>query len=130
MFKIMLIVAVVVLVMHGLIHLMGTASYMKLAEVQGLPYKTTVLGGRWNVGELGITVFGALWGLAAIGFVVTALAVWFDWAWWRPALAGVTLFSLVLTALDWNVAFAGVIVNLAILVWLWVGPRLTAVLAR
>ncbi len=46
MSKFIMIVAVLVLALHGLIHLMGTASYMKLADIQGLPYKTTVLGGR------------------------------------------------------------------------------------
>lgn len=125
MFKIMLIVATVVLVLHGLIHLMGTASYMKLAEVQGLPYKTTVLGGSWDLGTSGMAVYGALWAVAAIGFVVTALAFWFGWAWWQPALLGVTLFSLALTALDWNVAFTGVIVNLVILALVWFAPRLS-----
>ena len=126
MLKIMIMVATVVLALHGLIHLMGTASYMKLAEVQGLPYKTTVLGGRWDLGTSGIAVYGALWAVAAIGFAVTALAFWFGWGWWQPVLLSVTLFSLLLTALDWNVAFAGVIVNLAILILLGLGPRIAA----
>lgn len=129
MFKLMVIVATIVLVLHGLIHLMGTASYMRLAEVQGLPYKTTVLGGRWDLGAGGIAAYGALWAVAAVGFVVVALAFWFGGAWWQPALVAVTLLSLVLTALDWNVAFAGAIVNLVILLWLWLGPRLRADLA-
>ena len=121
MLKIMVIVATVVLVLHGLIHLMGTASYMKLAEVQGLPYKTTLLGGRWELGAGGIAVYGALWAVAAVGFVVAALAFWLGWSWWQPMLIGVTLFSLLLTFLDWHVAYAGVIVNLAILAVLWLG---------
>ena len=65
-------------------------------------------------------------GPAAIGFAVTALAFWFGWGWWQPVLLSVTLFSLLLTALDWNVAFAGVIVNLAILILLGLGPRIAA----
>ena len=100
MLKMMIIVATLVLVLHGLIHLMGTASYMKLAEVQGLPYKTTVLGGRWDLGAGGIAVYGALWAVAAVGFVIAALAFWFGWAWWQSALVAVTLLSLALTALD------------------------------
>jgi hypothetical protein len=128
MLKIMFIIAMIVLTLHGLIHLLGTASYLKLAEVQGLPYKTTVLGGRWDLGATGMTVYGALWAVAAIGFVLAALAFWFGWAGWQSALLGVTLFSLLLTALDWNVAFAGVIINLAILALLGLGPRLAAAL--
>lgn len=60
MTNILLILASIALVLHGFIHLMGTASYLKWAEVQGLPYKTTVLGGRWDLGERGISVFGLL----------------------------------------------------------------------
>ncbi len=120
--RIVTIIASVILVLHGLIHLMGTAAYMKLAEIQQLPYKTTVLGGRWDLGSSGTAVFGMLWAVAAIGFVLTAVALFGNWDWWRSVLIGVTLFSLVLTSLDWGVAYAGVIVNLAILLMLFLGP--------
>jgi hypothetical protein len=130
MLKIMIIVASIVLILHGLIHLMGTASYMKLTAVQGLPYKTTVLGGYWDLGASGMALYGALWAVAAIAFMVAAVAFWFGWVWWQPILLGATLFSLVLTALDWHVAFAGVIVNVAILVLLGLGPRLAAIFPR
>lgn len=129
MLKIMLIVATIVLFLHGLIHLMGTAAYLKLAVIQQLPYKTTVLGGRWDLGASGIAVYGVLWAVAAVGFVVAALAFWFGWAGWQPLLLGVTLLSLMLTGLDWNVAYAGVIVNVVLLVLLWLGPRITAALS-
>ncbi|HRW09865.1 MAG TPA: hypothetical protein P5121_32410 [Caldilineaceae bacterium] len=125
MLKVLVAVAAVVLLLHGLIHLMGTASYLKFATVEGLPYKTTVLGGRWDLGAGGIAAFGVLWGMAALGFVATALAFWFGWSWWQPALVGVTLVSLVLTALDWDVAYAGVGINLAILLLLWLRPSLS-----
>ena len=63
-------------------------------------------------------------------FVVAALAFWFGWAGWQPLLLGVTLLSLALTALDWDVAFAGVILNIVILALLGLGPRLTSWFAR
>ncbi len=129
MLKIMLIVATIVLVLHGLIHLMGTVAYLKLGVIQQLPYKTTVLGGHWDLGASGIAVYGLLWAVAAIGFVVAVLAFWFGWGGWQPLLLGVTLLSLVLTGLDWNVAYAGVIVNVVLLVLLWLGPRITAALS-
>jgi len=126
MLKIMLIIAAIVLVLHGLIHLMGTAVYMKLAPVQGFVYKTTLLGGRWDLGAGGMALFGALWLVPAIGFVVAAVALWLGATWWQPLLFSVTLFSLALTALDWNIAFAGVVVNLVILALLWLEPRFTS----
>ncbi len=120
--KVLTVIIALALTLHGLIHLMGTVTYMKLGAVQGLTYKTTLLGGRWNLGESGIAVYGALWALAAIGFVAAAIALLAGWDWYRPALAGTAIFSLALTALDWKVAFAGVILNLVILAWLWLAP--------
>lgn len=123
MAKIILIMSIAVLVLHGLIHLMGTSVYMKLAPVEGFVYKTTLLGGRWDLGTGGISLFGALWLIPAIGFVVAAVGLWLGATWWQPVLLTVTLCSLVLTVLDWNIAFAGAVINLVILGILWLGPR-------
>lgn len=123
MSKTILIIATAILVLHGLIHLMGTSVYMKLASVEGFVYKTTVLGGRWDLGTGGISLFGALWLVPALGFVVAAVGLWLGAPWWQALLLPVTLFSLVLTALDWNIASAGAVVNLVILALLWLGPR-------
>lgn len=120
------IIIAVVLILHGLIHLMGTAAYLKLADVQGLAYKTTVLGGRWDLGELGIGIFGVLWAVAAIGFVVVPIAWLMNKNWWRSALVVVTLLSLVLTALNWETAKTGVAVNLVNLAILWLWPMFVA----
>ena len=114
--KLALSFVVVVLIVHGLIHLMGATVYLRLGEVQGLPYKTTVLNGRLDLGSTGIGVFGALWIVPALGFVLAAMALAFGWNWWLPALVGAALASLVLTGLDWNVAYAGAIVNVVIVV--------------
>jgi hypothetical protein len=94
---------------------MGTAAYLKLASVTGIQYKTTLLNGRWDVGDIGIRVFGVLWAVAAAGFVAAAVALFTRSPWWRSMLLPVTGLSMVLTALDWNVAFAGFVVDVAIL---------------
>ena len=96
---------------------------MQLGAVEGFSYKTTLLGGRWDVGEGGIRFFGALWIVPAVGFVLAALAFVFGWGWWLPLLSSITLFSLVLTVLDFRVAYAGIVVNLVILALLWLGSR-------
>lgn len=120
--KTLSIIVAILLVLHGLIHLMGTVTYLKLGTVQGLTYKTTLLNGRWDWGEGGIRIYGALWGLAALGFVIAAIAMLTGAAWWRPLLGGVTMLSLALTALDWQDAFAGAVLNLVILAWLGIAP--------
>ena len=116
----------VVLALHGLIHLLGFASYLKLATVATLPYKTAVLGGRLDLGSAGTSVFGLAWGVAALGFVLVAAAFLFSWTWWRPALIAVTLLSLVITVLDYSPAKAGIVLNLTILALLVLAPRLAA----
>jgi hypothetical protein len=108
-----------VLACHGLIHLMGAAAYLKLGSIQGLAYKTTVLGGRLDLGEFGIGVFGALWAFAALGFISSVSGMLTNQTWWRTVLLIVTLLSTILTILDSSVAFIGVLVNVAILVMLW-----------
>lgn len=124
MAKIALAFAVFVLVGHGLIHLMGTAVYMRLADVKGLTYKTTLLSGHWELGAGGIRVFGALWVLPTIGFVAAALALATGWGWWQPVLLWTTLLSLALTGLDWSNAFMGAITDTAILVLLRLRPHI------
>jgi hypothetical protein len=109
------------LIVHGLIHLMGTTVYMKLGRIEGLPYKTSLLNGRWQLGEPGMRVFGALWALPAIGFVLAGVAAIVNVGPW-PSLAGVAaLVSLVLTILDFKAAFAGALLNLLIIVVVWAG---------
>lgn len=106
----------VVLVVHGVVHLLGTAVYLQLAEVADFTYKTTLLGGVIDVGDAGMQVFGVLWAVAAVGFVASAGALVTDWDQWRLLLVGIATFSLILTGLDYTVAYAGVVVNLGIIV--------------
>jgi hypothetical protein len=106
--------------LHGAVHLLGTAVYLKLTTIPEFPYKTTLLGGRWDLGPGGIRMFGLLWAVVAAGFLGTALALLLDWTEWRALLLVVTLGSLGLTVLDWTVAYAGIAVNGAILAALFV----------
>ena len=119
----MKIIAAIVLALHGLIHLMGTFAYLRILEIPSLPYKTIFLGGRIDLGEVGTGVFGALWGVAAIGFVVASIAMLTNRSWWRLVLLAVTLLSLVITILDSSLAFAGVVLNVVILLGLWLEWR-------
>ncbi|MEW5930223.1 MAG: ABC transporter permease [Gemmatimonadota bacterium] len=118
-----------VLALHGLIHLMGATVYMKLGTVEGMPYRTTLLDGHWDLGDGGIRVFGALWAVAAVGFVAAAAGWLGGWRPWQPVLVAATLLSLALTTLDGTRAPVGIAVNLAILVALWLAPQLVERLA-
>jgi hypothetical protein len=115
MSKIIQIICALILFFHGLIHLMGTTVYMKLGDLDGFPYKTSILNGRVDLGESGIYIFGVLWAVAAICFVISAAGLFTRWKWNPSLLAGTSILSLVLTGLDWEIASTGFIVNIAIL---------------
>ena len=126
MTKVIPLLAALFVALHGLVHLIGTAAYMRLGRLEGLPYKTTLLGGRWDVGEGGMSVFGALYAVAAAAFVAAALAWQLRWDSWQALLLGAALFSLVITALDWQKAYVGVLVNVVILGALLLAPRIAS----
>ncbi|HEU0299892.1 MAG TPA: hypothetical protein VFR37_10565 [Longimicrobium sp.] len=119
--------AALLLLVHGLIHLMGMTVYMRLGEIDGMEYRTTLLDGRWEVGDGWIRVYGALWGLAAIGFSAATAGWMTGWEPWRAVLVAVALVSLVLTVLDWRNAFLGAGINVVILALVWLAPRLSAI---
>ncbi len=119
MIKIISIAFMALLAAHGLIHLMGLVAYWPLGKIAELPYKTTLLSGRWEVGASGMRLFSALWLLAALGFVTAAIALAFGRPWWAPILLGTVVLSLVVCILDWKVASVGGWVNVALLVLLF-----------
>jgi uncharacterized membrane protein YhdT len=116
-----LYVAAALLTLHGLVHLMGLVAYWPITTLQGIPYKTTLLDGRWDLGKTGIRLFSVVWLVAAIGFVIAAAGMVTHQDWWQVALAGVTLLSLVIAALDVRVAFMGVLIDALILGALVIG---------
>ena len=130
MSKTIQIIFAIALGLHGLIHSIGPTVYMKLTEIQGFSYKTTLLDGRWDIGENGIRIFGALWVLPAVAFIVAAIALLAGWEWWRLVLVAGTFLSLVLTVLDWRIAYAGIVINIVILAVVWLGPRITFLSSR
>jgi hypothetical protein len=112
------------LLAHGVAHLVGFVSSWKLATLAELPYKTTVFSGHVDVGDAGIRVMGVLWLLAALAFLVAAIAVATEAGWAvRFTVAGV-IASLMLCLVGWPDARVGVAVNLGLVLLLAIGARL------
>jgi hypothetical protein len=111
------------MILHGIAHLVGFAGSWHLGE---LPYKTTVLGGRVDLGDTGIRAAGLLWLTAAMAFVVVGAGTALDYSWWAKAALYLTLASLALTIMEFPEAKLGLVVNLAILAVLVVSTRATA----
>lgn len=124
MSQVLFYLATGVVFLHGLIHLMGFATYWQFATIDQLPYKTALLKGAWEVGKPGIRLFGLLWLAVAAAFVIAGLGMLGGTAWWQPLLLATAIASLVVTLLDYDVAYAGVAINVVMLVVLVVGPLL------
>ena len=100
---------------HGVAHLVGFSAAWALSPAK-IPHLTTVVGGRFAIGEAGIRVVGVLWLVAALAFAVLALGAATQAAWWPHATVVVTLASLGLCVLGWPEAKVGVALNLGLLV--------------
>jgi hypothetical protein len=116
MLRIAYFVAIAIVIIHGLIHLLGFVAYWPLGEIAELPYKTTLLNGRFNVGQTGMRLFGLLWLMAAVGLVGSAAGLVAEQSWWLPLMFAAVLVSLVVTVLDWSNAFRGALLSLVMLV--------------
>jgi len=111
----------ILLAAHAIAHLPGfLVSWRIIPGHQDLPYRTTILGGRFDVGTTGSRVVGLMWLVA--GFVVgLASVVVFRNAdnWWTYTGAAVA-FSTFMTLLGWPDSRTGAVLNtvvIAFLVW-------------
>jgi hypothetical protein len=111
----MRIALAVLLALHGIAHMVGFIGSWHLNPAAGIPYKTTLLAGHVDVGDVGIRSMGILWLLAAIAFLVAAAGTALGTQWWVKTVAVVATVSLALTVLQWPEARIGLFVNLAIL---------------
>ncbi|MGE5926622.1 MAG: ABC transporter permease [Gemmatimonadota bacterium] len=109
----MRIALAVFLALHGFAHFVGFAGSFGLAE--SIPYKTTILGGTVDLGDMGIRAFGALWLLAGGAFLVASAAAMTNQEWWLKALLAAATFSLVLSLMALPEARIGVLLDVLIL---------------
>ena len=110
----MRILLAILMALHGVAHLVGFAGSWQLAP-DGIPYKTTVLGGRVDLGDVGIRTVGLLWLVTAVAFAIAAGAAVTRTPWWPQLALGVAVVSLLLSSTEWPEARIGVGVNVVII---------------
>ena len=120
----MRIALAVLMTLHGIAHLVGFAGAWQLSAAANVRYKTTVLGGHFDLGDAGIRAIGLLWVLAAIAFVAVSAGAMLHAEWWLEAAVLVVIGSLALTILELPEARIGAVVNVALLAMLLVALRL------
>ena len=104
------ILFVIILFIHGLIHLLGFVKEWQLAKVEQLTGKTLIpLSGSLS------KIVGAFWLLICILFVVSASVYLVKKEWWWMMAAAVLIVSQILIILYWQDARFGTIANIIIL---------------
>jgi hypothetical protein len=78
---------------HGIGHLPGFAVSWRLLTTAELPYRTSILGGRLDLGDAGIRAWGLVWLALSIAFGVIAVGIWSRSSWWLGALTAVVGIS-------------------------------------
>ncbi|HSU17978.1 hypothetical protein [Longimicrobium sp.] len=110
--------------LHGIAHLPGFLNSWELMAMEEIPYHTTVLSGRLDLGDAGIRALGVLWLAFAAVFVACAGGALAHGTWWLPWAMGAALGSLVLSAAEWPEARIGVGVNAGLIAALVIGAKL------
>ncbi|MHB1325646.1 MAG: hypothetical protein ACYDGS_01295 [Thermoleophilia bacterium] len=89
-----------------------------------MPYRTTLLSGKADIGNAGIRIFGLFWLVAATAFIYVGAGAILGTPWWLNLLPGTTMFSLLLSILSWPESKIGVLINIIILTVLVISTSL------
>jgi hypothetical protein len=106
------------ILVHGFCHLVGFLVPWNLITTKEEPYKTTLLAGAFDVGDVGIRMVGLLWLLAGLAFAFDGVGAFAGWPWWRWAAFGLAVASLVLCVFGLPGAKIGIPANLLLLAYL------------
>lgn len=115
---------------HGVAHLVGFLVPWKLIAAPDMPFKTTLLAGRVDVGEAGIRVVGVLWLLTAVVMVATALGLAVQARWAGSIVLPVLAVSLVLCLVELPHARIGLVLNGVLVPLLLLHPALSPAVMR
>ena len=104
------------LVAHGIAHLVGFVVPWRLLVSAEMPYKTTILAGRMDVGANGIRFVGVLWLLVGAMTIGAGIAWPLNWPDPIVLTAAALLLSLLLCIVEWPLTKIGLAVNVVLLV--------------
>jgi hypothetical protein len=108
-------VAAVALALHGVIHLIGFMSPWRIASFEGFAYRTTVLGGAQDIGDVGVRLIGLVWLGLTLGFLAAGHAVWRRRSWAVVLTGAIALVSLIVCVAGLPETATGVGVDVVIL---------------
>ena len=103
------------LVLHGIAHLVGFVVPWRILQAEEMPYSTTLLAGRIEVGDLGAKIVGLVWLGLAVAFLVGAGFVWVQRQGWSNFVVFAAAASLLFSILGLPAARLGIPINIALI---------------
>ena len=120
--KIIAIGIAILLVIHGMIHLIGFRVYGQGVPMAEMSFKTTFFNDSVDLGISGTRVYGWLWLLPTLGFILAGAGFFLHTSWWQPVLIVASLASLIITGMDWKNAFPGTLIDMVLLAVILFSP--------
>ena len=105
-----------ILIIHGIAHLVGFVVPWKIAQLEEMPFKTTLFYGRVNVGDIGIRTIGIFWLIFGVGFWLCAAFVLTSFSMWRHTTLSLSVLSTLLCIAGLPDSKYGIWVNVVIIV--------------
>jgi hypothetical protein len=96
----------ILLALHGLIHLMGPVDFWEIADIGGIAPP--------DASDAVVATLGALWLVAAFGFIGGAALYWRGDSRWRPLVIVTAVLSFVIAGAVWQDAWAGMAADVLI----------------
>lgn len=113
------IVIPILLLLHGIAHLVGFVVPWQLTKNSRQAYKTTIIGGR-DVGPSGIRLIGIFYLVLALAFAGMAVGAWMESLWWPRYTLFISGMSLFMCIVNWPDTKIGLVLNLVIIAYLMI----------
>lgn len=104
----------VIILLHGLIHLMGGVHVLGIAKIEELSQPTIISIDGWVK-----TIYGVLWFLAVGIFLVAGFGLLTSQSWWKNVAIIAVSLSQILIIPWWPAAKIGTIPNILIIIALF-----------
>ena len=114
----MKIILAVFILVHGFAHLVGFVVPWQISKIDEMPYKTTILGGVMDVGDIGIRIFGIFWLLFVLAFFTASGLLLLKVSFWDIYTIIISILSLLLCIIGWPDSKIGVFVNIFIIAFI------------
>ena len=111
----MRIALAVFLVLHGIAHIVGFVVPWRIAKMDDMPYKTTIINGKIDVGDVGIRILGIIWLLIALAYFYSGWITYQQFDFWLTYTLVVSVISLAFCIIAVPDSHIGIYINIVLI---------------